>query len=340
MRAARWYGARDVRVESMDRPRPRVGQVLVAVEMVGLCGTDVEEYVAGPVDIPPALTSGLTLGHEVVGRVAECPGGEIAVGTRVIPDVVQGCGHCRFCRRHEPGLCAQLVVLGLQADGGLAEYLLADASTCIAVDEALAPRAAVFAEPLSVAVRALRKFGDLSGASVAVVGLGTIGNLVVRTAVLRGADALVGIDPLQSRREQGEQAGADTCLHPADVPAHYADHHRAPDLVIECAGTASAVSAAVSMAASGGTVVAVGTGDASMALPVRDLVLHEKRLLGSAAHVWDVDVAAAVSLLERRAVDPLPLIARTVALSDVVAEGFERLVDDPTLGKVLVDCRS
>lgn len=339
MRAARWYGARDVRVESVNRPRPHPGQVLVAVEMVGLCGTDLEEYLAGPVDIPRSLTSGLTLGHEVVGRVAECPSGEIAPGTRVIPDVVQGCGHCRFCRRHEPGLCPELVVLGLQDDGGLAEYLLADAATCIAVDEALAPQAAVFAEPLSVAVRALRKFGDLSGASVAVVGLGTIGNLVVRTAALRGAAVVVGVDPLPARREQAAQAGADACLAPGDVRAHYADH-RAPDVVVECAGTPSAVSAAVSVAASGGTIVAVGTGDAVMALPVRDLVLHEKRLLGSAAHVWDVDVAAAVSLLERRAVDPLPLIARIVALSDVVTDGFEPLADDPTLGKVLVDPRS
>lgn len=339
MRAARWHAARDVRIESVERPHPVAGQALIAVELVGLCGTDLEEYLRGPVDIPAGLTSGLTLGHEIVGRVAECPGGEIPIGTRVIPDVVQGCGHCRWCRRHEPGLCAELVVLGLQADGGLAEYLLADARTCVVVAESVAPQVAVFTEPLSVAVRALRKYGDLSGASVAVVGLGTIGNLVVRTAALRGPEVIVGIDPVPTRRDEARAAGADVGLHPDEVRGHYASH-RAPDVVIECAGVPRSVSAAISTVARGGTVVLVGTGAAQMPLPVRDLVLGEKRLLGSAAHVWDVDVTAAVALLERHAVDPRPLIARTVALGDVATEGFGRMATDVAQGKVLVDPQS
>ena len=339
MRAARWHGARDVRVESVERPHPIVGQALIAVELVGLCGTDLEEYLRGPVDIPAGLRSGVTLGHEIVGRIAECPGGEIAIGTRVIPDVVQGCGHCRWCRRHEPGLCAELVVLGLQADGGLAEYLLADARTCVVVADSLAPQVAVFAEPLSVAVRALRKVGDLSGSSVAVVGLGTIGNLVVRAAAVRGPEVIVGIDPVATRRDEARAAGADFGLAPNDAPGHYAAH-RAPDVVIECAGTPQSVSAAISLVARGGTVVAVGTGAAEMPLPVRDLVLGEKRLLGSAAHVWDVDVAAAVDLLERHAVDPRSLIARTVALGDVATEGFGRMATHSAEGKVLVDVQS
>ncbi|WP_375479750.1 zinc-binding dehydrogenase [uncultured Jatrophihabitans sp.] len=333
MRAGRWHGAGDVRIERVGRPKPVGGQILVAVERVGLCGTDLEEFARGPVDIPPHLRTGVTLGHEVTGRVVECPAGEVAVGTRVIPDVVRACGHCEWCRRHEPGLCDDLVVLGLQADGGLAEFMLADATTCIPVSESVPLDSAVFAEPLSVAVRAIRKCGDLSGADVAVIGLGTIGNLAVQVAALHGVRTLIGIDPVATRRAQ---AGASIALHPGEVSGYLAGARR-PDVVIECAGTSASVVDALGLATRGGTVVVIGTGAARMTLPMRAMVLTEKRLLGSAAHVWDVDVQAAVALLERSLIDPLPLVDRVIELEAVVDDGFAPMERDSTMGKVLID---
>ncbi len=333
MRAARWHGAEDIRLEHIAKPVPVDGQILVAVERVGLCGTDLEEYEHGPVDIPARLQTGLTLGHEVVGRVVECPSGEVAVGTRVIPDVVQACGRCEWCRRHEPGLCEQLIVLGLQADGGLAEFMLADATTCIPMAESVPLNAAVFAEPLSVAVRALRKCGDLSGTDVAVMGLGTIGNLTVQVAALHGVRTLIGIDPVEARRQHAE---VHVALHPDEVTGYLARSRR-PDVVIDCAGTQHSLVGALGLTTPGGTVIVVGTGAANLTLPVRDIVLAEKRLLGSAAHVWDVDVQAAAALLARSLVDPLPLVDRVIGLDVLVDDGFAQLKLDSTLGKVLVD---
>ena len=162
MQAARWYGPRDVRVEEIPVPRPDAGEVLVAVERTGLCGSDLEEYREGPTAIPADAVP-LVLGHEVVGTVVESPSGNPSVGTRVVPDVVVGCGHCWWCARHQEGLCPQLLVRGQQQSGGLADFMIACAATCTPVPAGMDLDVAAFAEPTAVAVRALRKAGDLAG---------------------------------------------------------------------------------------------------------------------------------------------------------------------------------
>lgn len=329
MRAARWHGRRDVRVDLVPIPEPAAGQVLVAVDRVGLCGTDLAEYRDGPIEV---ATPPVTLGHEIVGRVARCPGGEIPIGTRVVPDVVVGCGRCWWCARHQPGLCPTLRVLGLQDDGGLADYLLADARTCVVVPDTVPVDVAAFAEPASVAVRALRKAGDLTAAGIAVVGLGTIGNLVVQLAAATGTATVYGIDPVAERRRLAATSGATSVADPAEIPAG----HHGFDVVVECAGTQASVRAAVDLTRSGGTVVLVGTGADTLAVPVRDIVLREKRILGSAAHVWDEDVTAAVALLARGVLDPRSLISKVIDLDDVVDGGLAALDRDPNLLKILV----
>jgi (R,R)-butanediol dehydrogenase / meso-butanediol dehydrogenase / diacetyl reductase len=191
MRAARWHNRRDVRIEEVPVPTPRADQVLVEVEWCGICGTDLEEYRDGPVNIPleeHPLTrhkAPITLGHEIVGKVVEAArdGSGPPEGARVIPDVVLGCGECWWCQRHEEGLCERGAVVGLHADGGLAQYVVATASTCVAVRPDLDAKVAALTEPTSVAVRALRKVPDPLGSSLLVIGAGTIGLLVIQWPV-------------------------------------------------------------------------------------------------------------------------------------------------------------
>ena len=192
----------------------------------------------------------------------------------------------------------------------------------------------MFAEPLSVAIRAVRKAGDLSGATVAVVGLGSIGTLALRVAVLHGAGRVVGVDPVPSRREMAVTWGASVAVGLGDTVEQVGS---GADIVLECAGTPQAMAQAFSLAGRGATVVAVGIGAAAMTVPIRDVILTEQRLLGSAAHVWDVDVQAAVSLLARGLVAPRPLIGEVIGLAELVPRGFAHIHDDPTYGKVLVD---
>lgn len=318
MRTVRWHGRRDVRVEEVECPRPSPGEVLVRVELCGICGTDVEMFRDGTV---ADVLQPLTLGHEVVGVVAaHGPGagpGVPPVGTRVIPDVVLGCGDCWWCRRHQEGICERQIVRGLDIDGGLAGYMLADARTCAVVPQTLPPRVAVLAEPTAVAVRALRKAGDLTGGTALVYGAGTIGVLVTQVAVAAGIRVIV-VELAEERREIARRCGA-LPVAPEESMEEIAalTDGRGADAVFECTGVPAVLPEAVRHCRRGGTVVVVGFGSHDATLPVADLVLGEKRLVGTAAHLWDEEVTTAVRLLDAGVVDTTVIPMRVASLDQL-----------------------
>jgi len=335
MIAARWHGAGDIRLQSVPVPRAGLGDILVRVERVGLCGSDLEEYLEGPM----VISSGpLTLGHEVLGTIVECPGGELAVGSRVIPDVVVGCGMCWWCQRHEEGLCPDLVVRGQQVDGGLAKYMLARAASAVAVPPRSDLDRMAFAEPTSVAIRAVRKAGDLAGASACVLGAGTIGNLICQVLAASGLRSVIAVEPVERRRKLAMELGATATASPSEAIdiVRRASDGRMADVVFECTGQSAVASSALELSRRGGTVVLVGLQRAMISFPLMSLVLHERRIFGSAAHLFDEDVAAAVALIANGRVDPLPLLAAVVPLANVVEEGFEYMRQQRGALKVLV----
>ncbi|MFE6736561.1 zinc-binding dehydrogenase [Microbacterium sp. NPDC057650] len=343
MRALRWHGARDLRVDEVERPVPGPGQALVRVERVGLCGTDLEEYLHGPVDIPAlaphhrsGATAPLTIGHEVVGVVAECPDDPALVGIRVIPDVVEGCGACYWCLRHEEGLCPDLVVLGQHAPGGMAEYMLCRSATLVRVPPELDVDIAAFAEPVAVAVRAVAKAGDLRGTTVAVIGSGVVGTLIAQVARGHGAE-VIAQDPAAHRRDIVSELGFRTAADRAETAAAALQASGRPaDVVFECAGRPRSLDDAIALTRRGGTTVLVGLDPTPPSFPWRDVVLGEKRLIGTAAHMWDVDVLTAVRLLATGVVDPRPLLSRVVPLAGAAA-ALDELAEPNHLAKVLVD---
>src|SRR5438552_8337343 len=181
MKAARWHGRRDVRIEVVPDPTPGPQEVVLHVDWCGICGTDMEEYLTGPhwvaVGHPHPLTHAqapLALGHEFCGEVVAV-GREVRglrVGDRVAPDTLIYCGHCYWCQRHQVQLCEHVAFLGLMADGGLAEFCVAPEAMCIPLPPSLSSDRAALAETLAVGVHALRR-GRLSpGETVVIVGAG------------------------------------------------------------------------------------------------------------------------------------------------------------------------
>ncbi|KAB8164634.1 alcohol dehydrogenase catalytic domain-containing protein [Streptomyces sp. 3MP-14] len=336
MRAARWHARGDVRVDRIPVPEPGPGQVRVRVELCGICGSDVEEYRHGPVtvpvDRPNPLTGGgapLTLGHEIVGVVESfgpgAGGGRLRVGDRVVPDVVLGCGSCYWCDRHQEGLCPNGAVIGQHTDGGLAEYVVAAERTCVPVPAGVPAEVAALAEPAAVAVRAVRKLPEPAGSCVLVLGAGTVGTLILQAARAAGAARLIAVDPSAERRSVALAAGADLAVAPEEATeaARAATDGRGADAVLECAGVPGAPAAAARLARRGGTVVLVGFRAADEPIPLLDVVLGELRLLGSAAHLWDEDVAAAVAMLSAGVLDAEALPRTVIPLDRLVADGFE-----------------
>lgn len=339
MLAARWWGRGDVRVEDVpDLDDPPPGWVRIKVDACGICGTDIEEYTDGPIVIPttPHDLSGrcapLTLGHEAVG-VVDAPGDDVTLsrGQRVAVEANLFCGECWWCGQGQYQLCPSLASLGLMADGGLAEYLIAPERMCIPYSDETSPLAAVLAEPLSVAVRALRRGRLEPGTRVGVVGTGTIGLLAVQAARAWGAETIVAVDTLPSRRSLALELGADVAVAPEDADQAALDLTDGVglDLTVEAAGNGSAGAAAINLARRGGRTVLLGVFDDLIGIPMMDFLLGEKEVLASLSHLYDRDFAAAVSLIDDGSVRTDPLVTDRIALTDVVEHGFKALLTDP-----------
>src|SRR6266571_234147 len=196
MRAAVFHGARNVRVEEVADPSPALpGEVVLKVIRAAICGTDAAEWDHGPVLCRP----GVVLGHEFVGRVVGLGNGVtgLRVGDRVVSGAGISCGQCAWCLRGRTNLCAEYRTLGLQVDGGLAEYVTSPASICRSVPETCDDDAAAMAQPLAVALHALSRVAQRPDDAVAVIGAGGIGSFIVAGAahaVVEGRVVAIDVD--------------------------------------------------------------------------------------------------------------------------------------------------
>ena len=333
MRAVRWHARGDVRVEEVPPPPPPgPGEVQLQVRWCGICGTDLEEWLDGPLFIPAAAPHPVTgtaapliLGHEFAGVVVAAGAGvtEPAPGQRVAVDTIVYCGTCHWCRRGEVIRCPMLGALGLHGDGGLAALCNAPARMCLPVPDSVADDEAALAEPLAVAVRALRRGGLRPGERATVVGLGAVGLMAVQAAAAFGAESVAVIEPLAERRALALRLGADRQVSPDDAATLQAD------VAVECAGSPAAVETAIRALRAGGRAVVLGIGPQPAKVAPMDLVVGEKSIIGSLSHVWDDDFRIALGLLGRGAVRAAPLITDRIPLSAAVTGGLALLRDEP-----------
>jgi (R,R)-butanediol dehydrogenase/meso-butanediol dehydrogenase/diacetyl reductase len=336
VRAVVWHGRDDVRVEEVvGAPAPGVGEVRVSVEWCGICGTDLEEWRNGPRFIPVGAPHPLTgrkaplvLGHEVSGRIADLGPGVSGLheGDLVALDALISCGDCWWCRRHEVTLCPQLAAIGLQADGGLAEAITVPAQMCVPVPRDVGADTAALAEPLAVAVRALRRGRLTRSESLVVLGAGMIGIASLVVGRDMGAAPIVVADPVASRRDLARRLGADLVLDPRDAEfrtrVREATEGRGADLTVDAAGSRDSGPLAIDVTRPGGRAVVVGLASHPAAVDLFALATGEKELIGSLSHVWDEDFAAAVRLLGDGVLTADQVVAARVSLDDAVERGF------------------
>lgn len=341
MKAAVWHGRRDIRVETMPDPgAPGPGEVILKVETCGICGTDLEEYVAGPIFIPVDKPNPLTgdqapliMGHEFAGEVVEV-GRDVPykVGTRLAPDTLITCGKCYYCQRHELSLCDDLALLGLSSHGGLAEYCKVPISMCIEVPQSLTLEYAALAEPLSVAVRAVRKSRLRVGETVAIFGGGTIGLFCLQIVANAGASAVYVVEPVAWRRDLALQLGATGVIDPSAVDPVQKLRELTkigPDVVLEACGVSEVIPTTIEAARKAGRIVLLGIPGSKSAINFFNIVVTEKEVIGSMSHVYDEDFLTALQLLAEGRVDGEKLITHRISLDHLVDEGLERLEQHP-----------
>ncbi|MFD5132692.1 L-idonate 5-dehydrogenase [Streptomyces olindensis] len=256
------HGRGDLRVAELPVPVPGPGQALVAVRYGGVCGSDLHYWRHGGVG-DFRLREPMVLGHEVVGTVVEYGAGASgpAPGTPVAVHPATPCGVCPECESGRRNVCRDTRYLGSAArfphvQGGFAARVVVPCEQLRALPEGLGLRRAALAEPLAVALHAVRRAGDVAGRHVLVTGAGPIGCLVVAAAKAAGAARVTVTDLLPAALAHASAAGADTLVR-ADDP----DDPGWPsevDVAIEASGVAPGLDTCLRRVRRGGVVVQLG----------------------------------------------------------------------------------
>lgn len=268
MRVARLHGAGDLRIADEPAPSPGPGELLVRVTSVGICGSDLHWYDESGIG-DARLERPLVLGHEAAGVVVS----GARAGERVAIDPSLACGRCTVCARGLGHLCPDVRFLGHSTtDGALREVIAWPADHLVPVPDALDDDAAAMLEPLGVALHAFRLARFAPGGTVAVLGVGPIGRLLVRLALAAGATTVVATDVLPHRVAAARDDGAIAeRVDGGGERARLLDAlgGRPVDVAIEIAGESDAVATAVHLVKPAGTVVVAGipAGD-SIPIPV------------------------------------------------------------------------
>ena len=314
-------------------PAPGAGQVVIAPEAVGICGSDYHFFTGELSEAAGGSRFPRVQGHEVAGVVTALGPGcraELAVGQRVALWPLRACGCCYPCSVGRPNACDDFELIGIHIDGGLQDRLSLPADQVFPISVA-EPAVAAMAEPMSIAVRAADRAAVSAGEHVVVLGAGPIGQCVCLVARERGAEVLM-VDLQDSRLGLSRELGADTLVWTdRDEVVAFARRWAGPGgppVGVDATGAPGAVRAMVDMVASAGRAVQVGMSTGEVSLRIGSLTEKELDLLGVSC--CDAPAfAEAVATVERHATTVAKLISQEFALEQAPA-ALRFAIDNPT----------
>lgn len=328
MKAALLHGIGDIRIEDIPRPAPGSGEVLVQVEAVGICGSDVHYYAYGRIG-SAVVTEPIVLGHEPAGTVVEL-GEEVtgpSVGTRVAVEPGWPCGECEFCRHGRYNICRSMRFLGMPPanPGAYCEYIAVPADFAFPIPDGMSAEHGSMIEPLAVGLHAVELACMWPGQTVAVLGEGSIGLFTTRCAKLAGALTIYATDLLDCRLEAACHLGADVTVNAAETDPVAAimdaTDGRGVDVVFEAAGAPETPQQAIDIAVPGGVIVMIGI---CQEQPVKTDITEARRkeLVVRYCRRFCHSFPRAISLAAAGAVDMDCVDTHRFGLDDI-AEGFE-----------------
>ncbi len=331
MKAVVLYEPNQVDVGELPIPTLGANDVRVKVVYCGICGSDFHK-VEGKQNTHPVRYP-VALGHEISGIVAEV--GEnvhgFRVNDRVTVDPNWSCGKCRYCKAGRPSFCEN----GRGVVKGMAEYVVSPEENVYHLPEQLPLRTAALTEPLACCLHGMDLLDIRQGETVALIGFGAIGAIMLQLIRLAGAGEIAVIEYNEERRELAKTLGADIFLSSRDAEAisEYASN-RIVDKVIECVGRCEAQDTALKIAGRGATVVMFGVANAAERTPVSFYDAFSKELTIKTSYINPHTTDRAIRLLASGAIDAEKIISAEISMEEAVEEF--RTPKYSRRGKVLV----
>lgn len=287
MKGTYFLGGGQFETRTMPEHELAEREVLIKVGACGVCGTDVHIFHGdkGSAEVTPPVV----LGHEFSGTVAAVGSGvkRLKAGDRVTVDPNSYCGECHYCRIGKKQLCTNLYAIGVNRDGGFAEYCYAPEAQCYQLDPGVPLKYGAMAEPLACCIHGIDQAQIRAGDTVLVVGGGAIGLMMVQLARLSGASKIILSEPMEMRRKAGLEVGADAVVDPVheDLKSCILEITGVDgvDVVIECVGSPAATAQAFESAKRGTTLLlfSVPKAGATHPLSLEDVYQKELRIVGS-----------------------------------------------------------
>ena len=339
MKAARWHQAKDIRVEEV--PEPQIDEdydVKVKLHWCGICGSDLHEYLAGPIFIPvdtPHPVTGETapviMGHEFSGEVVEVGPGvtNVKPGDRVVVEPLDIDDTCPSCKDGRENQCVSLGFHGLAGKGGgFADYTTFRHKFVHKIPDSLPYDKAALVEPIAVGYHSLEAGGFKPGMSAVVAGAGTIGLATIESLKAMGASKIIVVQRKSVRQEYAKNSGADVVIDPSEVDVVEAikaetDGYGA-DIAFECTGAEVVFHQLLAGIHNGGTVVITSIWEKPVQVNLNDVCIPEKKVVGSICYCGH-DFDDVIELMASGKIPANGFITKKVALDDIVSEGFGTL---------------
>lgn len=349
MKAAVFFGRRDIRVIDVEEPQLICSDdVKIKVAYCGICGSDMEEYLYGPIVIPkqPHPLTGkklpLIMGHEFTGVVVEKGKDvkDLEKGDEVVVNPVLSCGNCYMCKMDMTCLCEKMACMGLGTDGAFAEYVVVPAKKCFKLPSGSMLDKIALAEPAAVGFRAVKRSGLTVGDNVLIIGAGTIGLFAIQIAKIAGASKVIVTEVTSSRGILAKKMGAMAVFNPNTdgVEGKVSEllGNKKINKVIVSAGNKDIPGFASLLVAKGGLVILVGISPQPCSIDTNDVVISEKVIMGS--HGYDSnDFNKTINLLLTETIKTDDIITKRITLDDIVVKGFEEIDKNPSKDvKILV----
>ena len=336
MKALRFYGRKDLRLENIDEPVPADDEVKVKVSYAGICGTDYEEYLYGPLWIctsPHPITghslkeSPMILGHEFSGIVSETGknAGRFKKGDRVAAYSILYCGKCDNCKAGKYYLCENIGCFGLHRQGAFQEYVTVPQSSIFRIPDNVSEMEAAVGEPLGFSLNSVDLANIKVGDDVVVFGAGTIGLLYLQVAKVRGAKRVFMAARRKNRLDTALKLGADAVIDTENDNVTEAildlTGGKGADVIMEATGSNKVLDQIFTVVKSGGTILLGGVFPENADIDLKQIVNSGRSIVGAVAHN-PVHFETALQMISDGRVNVSEIISKSVSLDNAFEEGF------------------